>query len=99
MRKDSTTKKQLQKTNSYVFWFVTIVHYLMGLAGLFFATRMAIANDQDERLVNGLIAGGFTVLFALTQPDMRFRKMVRGWGSLTKKYSSGKSKYSSTAHH
>lgn len=99
MGKDSTTKKQLQKTNSYVFWFLTILHYLMGLAGLFFATLMAITLDSHERLINGLIAGGFTVLFALTQPDIRFRKMVTGWSSLAKKYPAEKSKYSSSVHH
>jgi hypothetical protein len=63
----------------------------MGLAGLFFATLMAIANDPGERLVNGLIAGGFTVLFALTQPDLRFRKIDSVWTS-SKKYPAGETK-------
>ncbi len=80
MRKDSNTaqRKPQQKDSHFLFWLITVLHYLMGLFGLYFAALLAVNPAGPDRFINGGIAAVFTILFALTQPDIRFRKIDTG---------------------
>lgn len=80
----------MQRQASGIFGFRILLHYLFGAGGLFFAARMAVAPNT-EQMMQGVIATCFTILFALTQPGIRFRKPGNGWHLTEKAFSEGNS--------
>lgn len=82
-----------------LFWLFTLAHYLIGMAGLYFATLTAISSSDEERKHNGLVTVVLIMLFALTQTDLRFKKTDTGWQVFDNFFSGGKSRYTSSTRH
>lgn len=81
----SQEKQKLLFTGKFVYRLITIYHYLFGAAALVFSFCLAVTVKKDSQISLGCAAIIFIILFALTQPDIKFKRLETGWHFLDKK--------------
>ncbi len=70
---------------NFVFWLVAICHYLFGASGLVCTLLMATAKTNDSQNLLGFFAVVCIIAFAMTQPDIKCRRLDTGWDFLDRK--------------
>lgn len=70
---------------SVIYSVLAICHYLFGLCALLSSIMMAISDTIDIKNANAIISIACIILFALTQPDIKFRRMQHRWRFMDEK--------------
>lgn len=65
--------KQIRKSIS--FFILTVFHYLFGISGMVASILMATAANDGSQKIKAIISITSIILFALTQPDFKFRRL------------------------
>ncbi len=78
--KNNKVARKSDKKHSFgaiAFWLLTAFHYLFGIAGLVSATLVA-TNTYSQKM-SGLVSLFCIAAFAITQPDIKYRRLFTGW--------------------
>jgi hypothetical protein len=67
------------ENNGWLFIVLTIFHYLSGLIAICLAIGFATAEDPGSQKLAGILSVFCVLTFALTQPDMKFKRIDTGW--------------------
>lgn len=70
---------------SVIFSILAFCHYLFGLCALLASIMMATSDTIDIKNIEAIISVVCIVLFALTQPDLKFRRLQHRWRFLDEK--------------
>lgn len=87
-----TTKLTEMKNNTdrinsgiILFWFITICHYIFGATGLVCTLLMATAKTTESQQLLGLLSVIAIIAFAMTQSNIKCRRLDTGWDFLDRK--------------
>lgn len=72
-------------SGSALFWFITICHYIFGASGLICTLLMAMSKTSDSQKLFGLFSVIFIIAFAMTQSNIKCRRLDTGWDFLDRK--------------
>lgn len=85
-KQTKNTKEQTQDLAGKIFYrLIKVYHYLFGAAALVTSFLLAIPEKNDSQFITGCAAVIFIILFALTQPDIKLKRLETGWHFLDKK--------------
>lgn len=83
---NKNSKRQTQDFVGKIFYrLITVYHYLFGAAALVASFLLAIPGKNVSQFTTGCAAVIFIILFALTQPDIKLKRLETGWHFLDKK--------------
>lgn len=83
--KRSIAKSGKPAGRSVIFSVLAICHYLFGLCALLSSIMMGTSDTIDIKNIEAIISVVCIILFALTQPDLKFRRMQHRWRYLDEK--------------
>ncbi len=74
-----------KKGISWSFLILTLSHYVFGLLAIILSVKFATEHNASSQKLDGIFSIICVAIFAITQPDHKFRRVETGWRFLDEK--------------